>query len=256
MRLRGALYNLNDSIEMDEGFFSIATPKGTKLKRGKGSQKQKNVAVLAESIPLEDIETGEKTSYTSYYNMKVLETQKADSINEYLEESINDMSIVFSDISPKTEQVKDYKNQQLEYNELPINAQEFFLEWEGKNINNNRVARSGYHPLGHEHVSFNVEYFKAISNGVEHTFNANIGDNKKLSINYFVKNAFYLDGDILYYSSDWLNNLTLRFTNYYSVDLSEEYQPKGSFIPHTFNQRILHNYPKVQKSALKHPTRE
>ena len=55
------------------------------------------MAVLAESIPLEDIETGEKTSYTSYYNMKVLETQKADSINEYLEESINDMSIVFSD---------------------------------------------------------------------------------------------------------------------------------------------------------------
>ena len=29
--------------------------------------------------------------------MKVLETQKADLINEYLEESINDMSIVFSD---------------------------------------------------------------------------------------------------------------------------------------------------------------
>ena len=65
MGLRGALYNLNDSIEMDEGFFSIATPKGTKLKRGKGSQKEKNVAVLAESIPLEYIETGEKTSYTA-----------------------------------------------------------------------------------------------------------------------------------------------------------------------------------------------
>ena len=64
-----ALFNLNDSIEMDEGFFSIATPKGTKLKRGKAV---------------------EKTSYTGYYKMKVLETQKADSINEYLEEHIND----------------------------------------------------------------------------------------------------------------------------------------------------------------------
>jgi hypothetical protein len=72
-----ALFNLNDSIEMDEGFFSIATPKGTKLKRGKGIQKQKN-------------ETVEKTSYTGYYKMKVLETQKADSINQYLEEHIND----------------------------------------------------------------------------------------------------------------------------------------------------------------------
>ena len=81
MNLRVALYNINDSIEMDEGFFSIATSKGTKLKRGKGSQKEKNVAVLAESIPLEYIETGEKTGYRCYYKMKVLETQKAELIN-------------------------------------------------------------------------------------------------------------------------------------------------------------------------------
>ena len=93
---------------MNEGFSSIAAPKGTKLKRGKGSQKQKNVAVLAESIPLEDIEIVEKTSYTSYYKMKVLETQKADSINEYLEESINDMSIVFSDKSKSYVDISDF----------------------------------------------------------------------------------------------------------------------------------------------------
>jgi hypothetical protein len=49
-------------MKMYESFSSIATPKGTKLKRGKGSQKQKNVAVLVESIPLEGIETREKTS--------------------------------------------------------------------------------------------------------------------------------------------------------------------------------------------------
>lgn len=108
MGLRDSLYELKGSIEMDEGFFSIATPKGTKLKRGKGSQKQKNVAVLAESIPLEDIETGEKTSYPGYYKMKVLETQKAESINQYLEENINDMSIVFSDKSKSYVDISDF----------------------------------------------------------------------------------------------------------------------------------------------------
>ena len=43
-------------IEFDEAYFSKATPSGIKLKRGKGSQRQQNVAVIAESTPLEDIE--------------------------------------------------------------------------------------------------------------------------------------------------------------------------------------------------------
>lgn len=37
MGLRDAHYNLYDNTEMDDAFFSIATSKGTKLKRGKGS---------------------------------------------------------------------------------------------------------------------------------------------------------------------------------------------------------------------------
>ena len=40
--------------------------------------------------------------------MKVLETQKADLINEYLEESINDMSIVFSDKSKSYVDISDF----------------------------------------------------------------------------------------------------------------------------------------------------
>ncbi len=125
---------------------------------------------------------------------------------------------VFSDISSQTNQVQDYPNEQLEFNELPPNVQEFFAEWNGKNIYNNRVASSGYHPLGHEHISFDAGYFKAITKGVGHKFY--MGRNK-LSIGYFVKNAFYLAGDILYYSSDWANKLPFSFANYYSVDLSE-----------------------------------
>jgi len=160
---------------------------------------------------------------------------------------------LFSDISPKANQVEDYPNQKLTYPELPVNVQEFFTEWNGKSINNNRVASSGYHPLGHEHISFDAGYFKSITTGVGHKFN--MGTNK-LTIGYFVKNAFYLDGDILYYSSDWTNMLPLSFANYYSVDLFEEYHPVGSNVPHEFNQRILDNNPKVQETSLKYPVRK
>lgn len=63
---RDDLYNLRGMIEFDEGYFETATPKTTKLKRGKGSQNQANVAVMADSTPLEDIETGHKTKHFRY----------------------------------------------------------------------------------------------------------------------------------------------------------------------------------------------
>ena len=47
-----------------------------KLKRGKGSQRQINVAVLVEWTLLEDVDTGEKISSCRYFKMKVLKTKK------------------------------------------------------------------------------------------------------------------------------------------------------------------------------------
>lgn len=51
-------------IELDEGYFSVASKeiergKGT---RGRGAEGKQNVAVMAESTPLEDIETGKRRS--------------------------------------------------------------------------------------------------------------------------------------------------------------------------------------------------
>ena len=61
MGKRDDLYILKDMVEFDEAYFELSTPENTKLKRGKGSQRQQNVAVMAESIPLEDFETGKKS---------------------------------------------------------------------------------------------------------------------------------------------------------------------------------------------------
>jgi hypothetical protein len=64
MGQRDSQYNLEGMLAFDEGHFEKASPKEDKkqLKRRKGSQRQQNVAVIAESTPLEDPETGKKAN--------------------------------------------------------------------------------------------------------------------------------------------------------------------------------------------------
>jgi hypothetical protein len=97
MGSRDNMYQLTGEIELDEGFFEIATPAETKLKRGKGSQKQQNVAVIAESTPLEDIETGKTSRHFRFLKMKVVEGNAVKDINEVIADCITKTSIVFSD---------------------------------------------------------------------------------------------------------------------------------------------------------------
>ena len=108
MGKRDGLYQLEGMIEFDEGHFEKATSKTTKLKRGKGSQKQVNVAVMAESTPLEDPRTGHKSKHFRYLKMQVLQTQKAESINETIEENLDELSIVFSDKSKSYVDIADF----------------------------------------------------------------------------------------------------------------------------------------------------
>ncbi len=95
-------------VELDEGFFPQALNNKTKLKRGKGSQKMRNVAVMAESIPLEDLQTGRTSSQCRFFKMKVLDTQKADSINIIINESLDRKTIVLSDKGKNYIDIADY----------------------------------------------------------------------------------------------------------------------------------------------------
>lgn len=96
---RDSQYTLEGMIEFDEAYFEKATPDGIKLKRGKGSQKQQNVAVIAESTYLEDIETGEVSKSCRYFKMKVLYNHKKDAVEEVITNNISEQAIVFSDKS-------------------------------------------------------------------------------------------------------------------------------------------------------------
>lgn len=99
MGKREDLYKLKDIIEFDEGHFEVATSqkKRQNLKRGKGSQRQKNVAVMAESTPLEDLNTKKKSTQCRYFKMKVLGAKDADEINKTIRENIDEKSIVLTD---------------------------------------------------------------------------------------------------------------------------------------------------------------
>jgi len=99
MGKRDDKYVLIGGVELDEGYFEKIAPKKVKLKRGRGSQSKSNVVVMAESTPIENIETGEKTSHFRYAKMKVLTSHKASEINDVIEKSINKSSIIITDKS-------------------------------------------------------------------------------------------------------------------------------------------------------------
>lgn len=107
---RDDMYGLNGMIEFDEAYFEVETSEKDKqnLKRGKGSQKQQNVAIMAESIPLEDTKTGTKSKHCRYFKMKVLQNHKSDQIDQCVENNISDRSIVFSDKSKSYLNISDY----------------------------------------------------------------------------------------------------------------------------------------------------
>ena len=105
---RDNLYGLKGEVEFDEGYFERAMSQRVKLKRGKGSQRQMNVAVLAESTPLEDIDAGKKSSSCRYFKMKVMKTHKKESVDELLQNTLDGKSIVFSDKSTSYVNISDY----------------------------------------------------------------------------------------------------------------------------------------------------
>ena len=56
----------------------VVTEPQTTVKTSKESLKKSNVAVIGESVPLEESESGKQSKSMRYFKMKVLENQKAE----------------------------------------------------------------------------------------------------------------------------------------------------------------------------------
>ena len=74
------IYDLKDIIEFDEAYISVATePKKLQLRGGKEAKKS-NVGVMAESVTLEEPESGKQSKSMRYFKMKILESHKAEGV--------------------------------------------------------------------------------------------------------------------------------------------------------------------------------
>lgn len=115
MGRREDLYSLSDMIEFDEGFFKTACKQieRNNLKRGKGSQRVENVGVLAESTPLENIEDGTISNHCRYFKMKALDTQKAESVNDFLQKNVSSDSVIFSDMATNYKDIHKHVQEHL-----------------------------------------------------------------------------------------------------------------------------------------------
>jgi len=101
MGKRDSRYTLEDMIELDEGYFSVASKEieaGQGI-RGRGAQGKQNVAVMAESTPLENTDTGKQERHVRYFKAKVLESHQSGEISDLVSECMAEDSIVFTDKS-------------------------------------------------------------------------------------------------------------------------------------------------------------
>ena len=110
MGTRDERYTLEGMIEFDEGYFTVESSEIEQEKgiRGRGAAGKQNVAVMVESTPLENIETGQESRSCRYFKAKVLETHLSLEINETIKESIDNQSIVFTDKSTSYVDISDF----------------------------------------------------------------------------------------------------------------------------------------------------
>lgn len=98
---RDARYTLEGMIEFDEGYFTVESTEIEQEKqlRGRGAVGKQNVAIMAESTPLEDLETGKNEKQVRFFKAVVLESHHSEEINKTIQDSIDNSSIVFTDKS-------------------------------------------------------------------------------------------------------------------------------------------------------------
>lgn len=161
MGQRDELYKLNDMVEFDEGYFEKSTKKDVKddLKRGRGSQRQTNVAVMAESIPLENIKTGKVSNYCRYFKMNALQSHKSEEINEVVAKSIDLDSVIFTDKSTSYNDISNFMEVHISKKSSEQVTKET-LRWVHIAISNAKRNLLGvYHKINGEHLQKYLDEF-------------------------------------------------------------------------------------------------
>lgn len=71
----------------------------------------KNIAIIAKITPLEDVDTGKKSKHVRYFKAKVLEKLRSGEVDQTIEVSLNEKSIVFTDKSTSFIDIADFEEE-------------------------------------------------------------------------------------------------------------------------------------------------
>jgi hypothetical protein len=158
---RDARYTLEGMIEFDEGYFTVEASELEKDKgiRGRGAVGKQNVAITAESIPLEDIDTGKKSRHCRYFKAKVLETHKKEEVTDELKQTIEETTIVFSDQSTSYVDIADYVELHIT-EKSDKNTTKETLQWVHITISNaKRTLLGNYHKIKGKYLQLYLNEF-------------------------------------------------------------------------------------------------
>jgi transposase-like protein len=161
MGKRDARYTLEDMIEMDEGYFTVESSEIEKDKgiRGRGAIGKSNVAIMAESTPLEDLETGIVSRRCGYFKAKVLTDHTSEQISQTIKESIDEKSIVFTDKSTSYIDIADYVELHLT-EKSDKNTTKTTLKWVHITISNaKRNLLGNYHKIKGKYLQLYLNEF-------------------------------------------------------------------------------------------------
>ena len=109
MGLRDGEYKIGGDIEIDEGFYEsiLQNSDNEVLKRGRGSQKQTKVFVMAESKAVEKPRKNRPAKKVGFLKMKVIKNLKSDTMDCMVKQNINPDSRVSSDAYPSYNGIKE-----------------------------------------------------------------------------------------------------------------------------------------------------
>jgi len=158
---RDARYTLEGMVEMDEGYFTVESSQveQNKGKRGRGAAGKRNVAVMAESTPLEGGKTGSTSNQVRYFKAKVLQTHQSNEINETIKKSIDKEAIVFTDKSTSYVDIADYIELHITEKSSKETTQET-LKWVHIFISNaKRNLLGNYHKIKGKYLQLYLDEF-------------------------------------------------------------------------------------------------
>jgi len=148
MGKRDDCYRLEDMVEYDEAFVgkSTKTKVRSKLKRGRGTQKQAKVAVMAKSTVLEDPKSGKVDKNCRYFKMKKIKNLETKTAQALIKEFIDSDSVLQTDKSTTFSDLSDCID--VHVREISgIEEGNFMLQWVHVAISNLKKHLQTYHMI-------------------------------------------------------------------------------------------------------------